>query len=202
MDIFSAEQGARSQSGFMFGRDERTWSVRAGASFISDEDTALGGSLQARFGAEDQTEMTAYALEGAWLSGAGWIVSSGLEVASVELPGVDAEGIWTSRWSLGADRALGEGRLHFIVAQPRRAETGHLNLDAPIGVDLNSQLIRGLVKAELTPSGRQIDYETRYTFGLTDTWSGEAAAVISTSPNHIYGAEGQEALWMRLSTPW
>ncbi|HBT36186.1 MAG TPA: hypothetical protein DEB52_09215, partial [Hyphomonas sp.] len=109
---------------------------------------------------------------------------------------------WTSRWSVGADRSLGEGRLHFIMAQPRRAETGFLNLDAPIGVDMNSQLIRDLVQAELTPSGRQIDFETRYTFGLTDTWSGEAAAVVSTSPNHISGAEDQEALWMRLSTPW
>jgi hypothetical protein len=88
------------------------------------------------------------------------------------------------------------------MAQPRRAETGFLNLDAPIGVDMKSQLIRDLVQAELTPSGRQIDFETRYTFGLTDTWSGEAAAVVSTTPNHISGAEDQEALWMRLSTPW
>ncbi|MEP1832616.1 MAG: S8 family peptidase [Hyphomonas sp.] len=202
MDIFSAEQGGRSQSGFMFGRDAHDWSVRVGASFIADEDTALGGTLQDRFGAQDQTEMTAYSLESAWFAGAGWIVSSGLELASVDLPGVDAEGIWTSRWSVGADRALREGRVHFIMAQPRRAEMGYLKLDAPIGVDLHSQLIRGLVQADLTPSGRQIDFETRYTFGLIDTWSGEAAAVVSTSPNHIYGADDQEALWMRLSTPW
>jgi len=202
MDIFAAEQGGRSQSGFMFGRDAQDWSVRAGASFISDEDTALGGTLQERFGAQDQTEMTAYSLEGAWFAGSDWVLSSGLEMASVDLPGVDVEGIWTSRWSVGADRSLGEGRLHFIMAQPRRAETGFLNLDAPIGVDMNSQLIRDLVQAELTPSGRQIDFETRYTFGLTDTWSGEAAAVVSTSPNHISSAEDQEALWMRLSTPW
>ena len=202
MDIFSAEQGGRSQSGFMFGRDAHDWSVRVGASFIADEDTALGGTLQDRFGAQDQTEMTAYSLESAWFAGAGWIVSSGLELASVDLPGVDAKGIWTSRWSVGADRALGEGRVHFIMAQPRRAETGYLNLDAPIGVDMDSQLIREFVQADLTPSGRQIDFETRYTFGLTDTWSGEAAAVVSTSPNHIYGADDQEALWMRLSTPW
>ncbi len=49
--------------------------------------TALGGSLQERFGVDDQTRMTAYALESAWLAGQRWTVSSGLELASVELPG-------------------------------------------------------------------------------------------------------------------
>ena len=202
MDIFSAEQDGRSQSGFMLGRDAHRWSVRAGASFLRDEESALGGTLQARFGAQDATLMTAYSVEGAMFAGQGWVLSSGLEFASVDLPGIDSDGIWTSRWSLGADRALGEGRLHVILAQPRRAETGHLNLDAPVGVDLDGQLIRDLVQADLTPSGRQLDFETRYVFGLTDSWSGEAAAVVSTSPNHIYGADAAEAVWMRLSTPW
>tara|TARA_R100000365_G_C2746536_1_gene75846 strand:+ start:137 stop:2380 length:2244 start_codon:yes stop_codon:yes gene_type:complete len=202
MDIFSAEQEGRSQSGFMFGRDAYTWSVRAGASFVKDEETALGGTLQRRFGEEDQTSMTAYSMEGAMLAGEAWMISSGLELASVELPGLDTQDVWTSRWSVGASHPVRQGRLHFIMAQPRRAETGSLRLNAPVGVDLNGGLMREFINADLTPSGRQIDFETRYAFGLSDSWSGEATAVMSTSPNHIEGAEQQGALWLRLSTPW
>ncbi|KCZ49356.1 S8 family peptidase [Hyphomonas pacifica] len=202
MDIFSAEQEGRSQSGFMVGRDAHTWSIRAGASFVKDEETSLGGSLQRRFGEEDQTRMTAYSMEGAMLTGEAWTISSGFELASVELPGLDAQGVWTSRWSLGVSRLVGQGRLHFVMAQPRRAETGSLRLNAPIGVDLNGDLLRDYINADLSPSGRQVDFETRYAFGLINFWSGEAAAVMSTSPNHIDGAQEQGALWLRLSRPW
>lgn len=202
MDIFSAEQDGRSQSGFMVGRDESNWSVRAGTSFVTDRETALGGTLQDRFGIRDQTVMTAYSLEGAWAPGARWIVSSGLELASVDLPGLDVQDVWTSRWSLGASRPLGEGRWHMIVAQPRRAEHGTIRLNAPVGVNMDSELVRDVVTAELVPSGRQLDFETRYAFTLGANWSGEAAAVISTSPNHIAGSEEQSALWLRLSSQW
>ncbi|MEZ6011324.1 MAG: S8 family peptidase [Hyphomonas sp.] len=202
MDFFSAEQGGRSQSGFKFGKDKPRWSYRFGASFLNDADTALGGTVQQRFGADDQTKMTAYSLEGAWFAGRQWTLSSGLEFASVELPGVDVSDVWTSRWSLGASRPAGAGRLSLIVAQPWRAETGSIELNAPVGVDGNGALIHRVIEAGLTPSGRQVDFETRYGFRLTEDWTGEAAAVLSTSPNHIAGADEEGALWLRLSTDW
>ena len=202
MDFFSAEQGGRSQSGFRFGRDKPRWSYRFGATFVEDANTALGGSVQDRFGADDQTRMTAYALEGAWLAGQRWTLSSGLEMASVELPGVNVNDVWTSRWSLGASRPAGPGRLSLIVAQPWRAETGSIALNAPVAVDLNGALIHQTINADLTPSGRQVDFETRYGFHLADSWTGEAAAVVSTTPNHIAGTEEERALWFRLSTDW
>jgi subtilisin family serine protease len=202
MDFFSAEQSGRSQSGFRFGRDRPRWSYRFGATFVEDVNTALGGSLQERFGADDQTRMTAYALESAWLAGQRWTVSSGLELASVELPGVDVSSVWTSRWSLGASHPAGPGRFSLIVAQPWRAETGAIALNAPVAMDGNGALIHRIVDAGLTPSGRQVDFETRYGFQLADSWTGEAAAVVSTSPNHIAGAEEESALWFRLSTDW
>ncbi|WP_273184585.1 S8 family peptidase [Hyphomonas adhaerens] len=202
MDFFSAEQRGRSQSGFRFGRDKPRWSYRFGATFVEDANTALGGSVQERFGADDQTRMTAYALEGAWLAGRRWTLSSGMEMASVELPGVNVNDVWTSRWSLGASRPAGPGRLSLIVAQPWRAETGSIALNAPVGIDVSGALIHQTINAGLTPSGRQVDFETRYGFQLVDGWTGETAAVVSTSPNHIAGAEEESALWFRLSTDW
>ena len=202
MDVFSAEQDGRSQSGFKFGKERSRWSYRVGASFVSDENSALGGTLQARFGAEDRTRMTAYSVEGAWFAGRQWTLSSGMELASVELPGVDVHGVWTSRWSLGATRPTGPGKLSLIMAQPWRAEAGAISLNAPIAVDAAGTLVYQVIDAGLTPSGRQMDFETRYGFRLTDGWTGEAAAVLSTSPNHIAGADEEGALWLRLSTDW
>ena len=125
-----------------------------------------------------------------------------MEMASVELPGVNVNDVWTSRWSLGASRPAGPGRLSLIVAQPWRAETGSIALNAPVGIDVSGALIHQTINAGLTPSGRQLDFETRYGFQLTDGWTGETAAVVSTSPNHIAGAEEESALWFRLSTDW
>ena len=203
MDVFSANHAGLTKSGFKLGRDGNDWAFRFGTAFVSDEDTALGGTLQERFGADDETTMVAYSFESAWYTDTAWLFSSGLEVASVELPQVDARDIWTSRWSLGARRALGAGQLHLVLAQPRRAETGTLRFTAPVAVDGdNGDLIFDTVNAGLTPSGRQVDFETRYAFNLPAGWNGEASAIISTSPNHVADADNEGALWLRLYTLW
>ena len=202
MDVFSAEQAGRSQSGFKFGKDKPRWSYRFGASFVSDETSALGGTLQQRFGAEDKTQMTAWSLEGAWLASQRWTVSSGMELASVELPGVNVSDVWTSRWSVGASRAAGPGRLSLIMAQPWRAEQGTIAIYAPVAMDANGALVHQVIDAGLMPSGRQVDFETRYGFRFGEDWDGEMSAVVSTSPNHIAGASEEGALWFRLSTGW
>ena len=203
MDVFSANHAGLTKSGFKLGRDGNDWAFRFGTAFVSDEDTALGGTLQERFGADDETTMVAYSFESAWYTNTAWLFSSGLEVASVELPQVDARDIWTSRWSLGARRALGAGQLHLVLAQPRRAETGTLRFTAPVAVDGdNGDLIFDTINAGLTPSGRQVDFETRYAFNLPAGWNGEASAIISTSPNHVADADNEGALWLRLYTLW
>ena len=203
MDVFSASHDGLTKSGFKLGRDGTDWAFRFGTAIVSDEDTALGGTLQERFGAEDETAMVAYSFESAWYTDDTWLFSSGVELASVELPGIDARDIWTSRWSLGARRSLGAGQLHLVLAQPRRAETGTLRFSAPVAVDgENGDLIYDTITAGLTPSGRQIDFETRYAFNLPAGWNGEASAIVSTSPNHVADAEDEGALWLRFYTLW
>ncbi len=202
MDLFTATDDARSLSGVSVGRDARFWSFRAGMSSASDNETALGGSLQGRFGEPDQAGMTAYSLEGEWNPFGRLTLSSGVEMASVDLPGVDARGIWTSRWSVGATHPAGRGALSFVVAQPRRAETGTIRFLAPTAIDATGALIRTEVDAGLTPSGREIDYESRYRFQLFGAWTGEASAALSTSPNHISGAEAESVAWLAVGTKW
>ena len=201
MDLFTATDDARSLTGVSVGRDARFWSFRAGISSASDDETALGGSLQARFGEKDQAAMTAYSLEGEW-NPVRLTLSSGFEMASVDLPGIDVNNIWTSRWSVGASHPAGPGQASFVIAQPRRAETGTIRFLAPRGIDNGGVLLRSEVEAGLTPSGREIDYETRYRFRLSDTWTGDASAALSTSPNHISGAEAESVVWLAVGTKW
>ena len=202
MDLFTATDDARSLTGVSVGRDARSWSFRAGISSASDDETALGGSLQARFGERDEAAMTAYSLEGEWNPVGRLTLSSGFEMASVDLPGVDVKNIWTSRWSVGASHPAGPGQASFVIAQPRRAETGTIRFLAPTGIDNGGVLLRTEVEAGLTPSGREIDYETRYRFRLSDTWTGDASAALSTSPNHISGAEAESVVWLAVGTKW
>ena len=63
-------------------------------------------------------------------------------------------------------------------------------------------LLRDEIEAGLTPSGREIDYETRYRFRLSDNWTGDVSAALSTSPNHISGAEAENVVWLALGTKW
>tara|TARA_R110000782_G_scaffold30058_1_gene74890 strand:- start:696 stop:2939 length:2244 start_codon:yes stop_codon:yes gene_type:complete len=202
MDLFTATEDARSLTGVSVGRDARFWSVRAGISSASDDETSLGGSLQERFGETDRAGMTAWSLEGAWNPFGHLALSSGLEMASVDLPGVDVQDIWTSRWSVGATHPAGPGALSLVIAQPRRAETGTIRFLAPTGIDDQGIILRSQVEAGLTPSGRQIDYETRYRFNLFGTWTGEASAALSTSPNHITGAADESVAWLAVGRKW
>jgi subtilisin family serine protease len=202
MDLFTATEDARSLTGVSVGRDARFWSFRAGISSAADDETSLGGSLQERFGETDKAGMTAYSFEGAWNPFGHLTLSSGLELASVDLPGVDVQDIWTSRWSVGAEHPAGPGAVSVVIAQPRRAEAGTIRFLAPTGMDDQGGILRSQVKAGLTPSGRQIDYETRYRFNLFGNWTGEASAALSTSPNHITGGEDESVAWLAVGTRW
>ena len=202
MDLFTATEDSRSLTGVSVGRDARFWSVRAGMSLAADDETSLGGSLQERFGETDRADMTAWSLEGAWHPLGRLTLSSGLEMASVDLPGVDVQDIWTSRWSVGATHPAGPGALSLVIAQPRRAETGTIRFLAPTGIDDQGIILRSQVEAGLTPSGRQIDYETRYRFNLFGTWTGEASAALSTSPNHIAGVADESVAWLAVGRKW
>lgn len=201
LDLFSSAGDGRRLSGAGLSRAGEGWVARLALAGGTDEDTALGGPVQSVLGGEDAMTMTAWTLEGAMAAPLGWHVSAGLEAASVSLPGLDAEGIWTSRWSLGADRALGPGRLALILAQPRRAESGTLRFDAVTGANAGG-LVSETLLASLTPSGRQIDAEARYRWRLAEGWSAELSAAMTGEPNHVAGAEAAAAGWLSLRGRW
>ncbi|MDJ0922132.1 MAG: S8 family peptidase [Henriciella sp.] len=203
LDVFSSENDFRQTNGIGVTRLGDNWAFRGAVSTTRDEATALGGQLQSRYGAgEDETELTAYSIEGRWAISRVWQLSGGIEAAAITLPGLKTENVWTSGWSVGAERPLGSGHLSVSVAQPRRAETGTMVLDLPVSQTSDGTIITGLRDVALTPSGRQVDFEVRYGLRIGPHWQMHVATALSTSPNHISGAETQAVSWFNLRTQW
>jgi len=201
-EIFSSDDEDLAVSGIGLSRIQRDWGWRAQLSNIQDDRTALGGYVQSRFGGEDRSKLSAYALEGAWRPLNKLRLSAGMEAASVDLPGVDTSNVWTSRWSIGADTITAIGSLGLVIAQPRRAETGTLNFEGVTGLDETFNFITRTINAPLTPSGREINYEARWGFRLPGHINAGFTAALSTQPNHVEDADAASVYWFSLSKNW
>ncbi len=92
--------------------------------------------------------------------------------------------------------------MRFSVAQPRRAEGGHLAFNAPIEITKEGRILYEPRLAGLTPSGRELDLEAAWTTRLGDLTTFEAAAALSSQPNHVADAETEAAVWLSLRHAW
>lgn len=194
---FTASDADRNRFGAGVSRAGKGWTLRTSLETIEDNQTALGGAVQSRLGADNEGQLTAWTAEAATNIGWGWSLSGGAELGLVELEGLDASGVQTSRWSLGASRALGPATLSFVLSQPRRAERGVLTFETVTGAD-TSGFIFSERQIGLTPSGRQLNFETRLRWQLQESWSAETAAAWITSPNHVAMAGDAGILWFGL----
>ncbi|MEQ9314337.1 MAG: S8 family serine peptidase, partial [Henriciella sp.] len=201
-EVFSSDDEDLSVSGVGLSRIEGNWGLRGQVSSLRDDRTALGGFIQSRFGGEDSSQLSAYAVEGAWKLDPRWRFSAGVEAASVSLPGMDTNNVWTSRWSVGADTFTPVGKLGLVIAQPRRAETGSLRFDGVTGLDESFAFITRTIDAPLTPSGREVNYEASWQFNLAGGFRAGMTAALSTEPNHVADAESASVYWFNVSKTW
>jgi hypothetical protein len=75
----------------------------------------------------------------------------------------------------------------FTVSQPMRAEFGVATLATGIGRDWSTGgVIFGQTQAPLSPSGREVDFETGYGFGLGN-WRLQANAGFALDGGHTRG---------------
>jgi hypothetical protein len=85
--------------------------------------------------------------------------------------------------------------LSFTIGQPLRAERGTFTLTSGIGRDwATGGTIMGETKASLTPSGREVDFETGYGFSLGG-WSAQANVAYAVDPNHVQHKIAELALF-------
>ena len=133
--------------------------MRFGA--LREFESALGASAGGAFGR--LASGVVFAGPGFGAEMGGWGVEAGAELG---VAGSDASGgivrevsaLATSAFSLSAERAFEDGgRLRLSLSQPLRVESGRLRLAVPTGRTKRGEVVRGVVDAPLTPSGRQID---------------------------------------------
>ncbi len=201
LDARTSEGRGRSSSSIGVGGGGDGWAVRLGYAALRDDVTALGGTMQSRFGGEDETRMTAVSLEGAADLG-DWRLSGAMEAAEPRLKGLDINGLWTSSWTLSAQHPFAGGVLRFSAAQPRRAEGGELSFRAPIEITKSGRLIYEDRFAGLTPSGREVDFEAAWMVPLGDMTTLETAIALATQPNHVEDASDASAFWISVRHAW
>lgn len=201
LDVRTSSGFTRSASSIGVGTGGNDWAVRLGYSSLADTQTTLGGAFQSRFGGDDQTRLSALSLEASRDIGA-WTFSGAVEAADARVDTMNVSGLWTSAWSLSAQHPFAGGAIRFSVAQPRRAEGGHLAFNAPIEITKEGRILYEPRLAGLTPSGRELDLEAAWTTRLGDLTTFEAAAALSSQPNHVADAETEAAVWLSLRHAW
>ncbi len=201
LDFRNANGLTRNASSFGVGTGGSDWAVRLGYASLRDDQTTLGGSLQSRFGQDDQTRMAAMSLEGRKDVGL-WTFSGSGEVGEARIDALNVSGLWTSAWSVSAQHPFAGGAMRFSMGQPRRAEGGQLAFNAPIEVTKNGDIAYEARIAGLTPSGREVDLEAAWLTNLGPLTTLETALALSTQPNHIAEAKPETAVWLSLRHAW
>jgi subtilisin family serine protease len=201
LDMRSSSGSGRAASSMGIGAGGEDWAMRVGYAAVKDANTALGGSLQSRFGEEDGARLSAVSLEGRKDVGS-WRFSGSVEAASARIDQIQVSGLWTSAWSMSAEHPLGGGALRLTAGQPRRSEGGELAFNAPVAITKSGAIVYEQRIAGLTPSGRELDLETAWSTRLGDLTTFEAAAALSLQPNHIASAKPETALWLSLRHAW
>src|SRR5690606_7481630 len=99
LDMRSSSGSGRQTSSMGIGTggeiDGEKWAVRLGYAAMKEVSSALGGSLQSRFGHEDGTRLSAVSLEGRRDIG-NWTLSGSVEAADARVDQLQIHGLWTS----------------------------------------------------------------------------------------------------------
>jgi hypothetical protein len=170
---FSVDAGSSLDTGGFFG------SVSSGALKMADQTTTAWATATA------QAKLSAT-----------WTVKGTATLAAVAATHPEASLITEIGPVLASSFALGlSGRnllregdlLLFEIAQPIRAERGMASLATGIGRDWSTGgVIMGQWQAALTPSGREIDFETGYGISLGH-WRAQANAGFALDTDHTRG---------------
>ena len=203
-DFFTEANDGRDAYGVGFSKGGRSWDIRAEFANETDTRTTLGGHLQSRFNAvNDGYSASTVQLEAQRKLFGDWKLRGSVETASARLDGVEADGIWTSAWSLGLDAPVrGRSQWSLILSQPRRAEDGAYAFIAPIAVNEAGQLVFAERVASLTPSGRELDLEAQWRMNLNAVTRLDTSAALVSQAGHSQSSDLQGVVWISLGTSW
>ena len=201
---FAAQTETSDLVGTAIGQDFGKLKWRTAFARKAEEGTALGSQIQSRLGAgKDRSTHYILGFEAQHAFGNGWQVSGGAEFGTLTLDGLDAHGVTTSQASIGLSKTMGKwGRFRAVIAQPTRVEAGTLTFSAATGMDNTGTLITNIVRAGLSPSGREINVEAGWDFNLGGKWQGSLSALQIKTPNHVKNAPKGHAAHLQLKRAW
>ena len=107
-------------------------------------------------------------------------------VASVDPTGFNGFSVGATVQGLfGAD-----DHLTFSVTQPTRINRGAATINLPVGRTIDGTILTESIRADLTPTGRQLDLGLTYALGLGENSELRIGARYSLDAGHIDGATG------------
>ena len=175
---------------------ETPFALRAG--WLGEREALLGTSARGAFGALSAD--AAFAGIDAEAGAGGWRLYGGAELGMVtaEQSGgliADLTPLTTSAFAFRAARPLGTGRgLSLSVSQPLRVESGRATLSVPTGRTKGGGVVHRPVRADLAPTGRQIDVTARWHRRWKEAGELRLGAVWTRDPGHRAAADPSLAL--------
>ncbi len=98
---------------------------------------------------------------------------------------INQPAIPTSAFAIRAERTLDDGStFQFSLSQPLRVEGGRARLSVPVGRIVEGRVVRQRVRADLAPSGRQLDLGMQWCCRSTEIVELRLGAVRTRHPGH------------------
>lgn len=185
-------------AGLSLGLERGPVGLTAGLKLLDESATALGARFAPSFGAQSArslfTRLGVFAEPGAGITlSANWQRGWTFATAGGALPGGGR--LVSQSWSADIARQgllIGGDLLGFRVSQPLRVIASHFDLVLPQAWDWKSETATyGVTRLDLTPTGRQRDYELSYGAGLGAGWLGanlflrQESGNIATMPDEM-----------------
>ena len=186
------QTGTRSAIGASLSWRRADWPLGLRAGWIGEQETLLRSVAEGAFGA--LAADTSFLGVDAAADLAGWRIGANAEFGLVTPAArgglvTRVSALATSAFALHAARALaGSGMLRLSVSQPLRVERGRASLSLPAGRTRQGAVFHSQARADLSPSGRQLDFAGQWRGPLT---GGELrlGAVLSLRPGHRQAAD-------------
>jgi subtilisin family serine protease len=187
-----------------YSRNLNSFDIAVQFGMMNEENSFLGSKTEGAFALSEQTPTWFYNFA------TGYNLSDSLKLFGsanygISFPKAGAESlisgiskIETYSFSGGlSKKAIFDGRdkFEFIVSQPLRVVNGNADVVLPIGRDISGNITTGAYDLNLSPSGRQIDIGSFYSFATAKNAKLSAGGVYMIEPNHNKNAP-DEMLFM------
>lgn len=174
---------------------------------VGEEETFLGASTQGAFGFDGDTP-TLFSGISADLALTGKLSLVGSVYTGFSTPNPASDSLFTdvsqiqsqsfSLGLVGQDLLRDGDGFGFVLNQPLRVTSGTADIALTSGRDAAGNLSVTNLTADLTPTGRELDFEVFYNMALGDETSLTASAALRREPGHIADADDEGIFALRL----